>query len=237
MRSVNPEIAVLDLAGTTISDEGLVLEAFRLAMSEVGIGPADPRYAAMVELVVKTMGQSKISVFTMLCDGDMHLARQANQAFEEAYAELLEKGLAKPIPGAEQAIRALRTNGIKVALTTGFSPKTRDLLLQAVGWSDLADLVLSPSDAGRGRPYPDMPLAALMRLGGSAVERLMVVGDTMADVASGLAAGAGTVVGVLTGTHNEFELAGAGAHHVLPSVTDLPNVVDMTAPLVGAGCN
>ncbi len=103
------------------------------------------------------------------------------------------------MPGAVELFAACRSAGIKVCLSTGFSPLTRDAIIAALGWRPLVDLLLSPADAGRGRPWPDMPLTALLRLGGGAVSSLAVVGDTPADVESGLRAGAGLVVGVLSG--------------------------------------
>ncbi|MGH3274476.1 MAG: HAD family hydrolase, partial [Streptosporangiaceae bacterium] len=104
-----------------------------------------------------------------------------------------------PLPGAVETITALRAAGIKVCLVTGFAPATRDALLDALGWQPIIDLALSPADAGRGRPWPDLPLTALLRLGGGSVSELAVAGDTGSDVESGLRAGAGLVAGVLTG--------------------------------------
>ena len=120
------------------------------------------------------------------------------------------------IPGAEALFAQCRSAGIKVCLSTGFSPVTRDALIAELGWASLVDLVLSPADAGRGRPWPDMPLTALLRLGGGSVHELAVVGDTTSDVESGLRAGAGIVAGVLTGESTRAELA------AVPSQTGLP---------------
>jgi phosphoglycolate phosphatase-like HAD superfamily hydrolase len=106
---------------------------------------------------------------------------------------------------------------------------TRDALLDALGWRPLIDLALSPADAGRGRPWPDLPLTALLRLGGGAVSELLVVGDTPSDVESGLRAGAGVVAGVTTGTATEDELVAAGAPHVLDSVTGLVQLLAIGA--------
>ena len=72
--------------------------------------------------------------------------------------------------------------GIRVCLATGFSPATRDAIIDTLGWWPLIDLALSPADAGRGRPWPDLPLTALLRLGGGAVSELAVVGDTPSDI-------------------------------------------------------
>ena len=138
-----------------------------------------------------TMGQSKIEVFRQLL-GDEDAAQQANAAFEGAYAAAVRAGGVAALPGAADTIKACRDAGVRVCLTTGFSPATRDAILTALGWGELVDLALSPADAGRGRPWPDMPLTALLRLGGEAVRELAVAGDTASDVASGLRAGAGS---------------------------------------------
>ena len=94
-------------------------------------------------------------------------------------------------------------------------------MLDALGWRPLIDLALSPADAGRGRPWPDLPLTALLRLGGGAVSELAVAGDTASDVESGLRAGAGLVAGVLTGSGSREELEKAGAPHVLDGIEGL----------------
>jgi len=70
-----------------------------------------------------------------------------------------------------------------------------------------------------------MILTALMATGTPAVSRITVVGDTRSDMASGVAAGAGLIVGVLTGIHSEAALVDAGSTHVIESVADLPSVV------------
>ncbi|MEV0076964.1 phosphonatase-like hydrolase [Nocardia neocaledoniensis] len=218
------QLAVLDMAGTTVADGGLVLRAFEEAATAAGIEPEGPRREAARRYVVDTMGQSKIEVFRALL-GDEDGARAANLAFEAAYDALVDEADIAPIPGAVEAITALRAAGVRVALTTGFSRTTQDKLLAALGWADLVDLTLAPSDAGRGRPYPDMVLTAALRLGADAVDRIAVLGDTTSDIATGLAAGAGLVAGTLTGAHTEEQLRAAGATHVVASVADFPALV------------
>jgi len=217
-----PEVAVLDLAGTTITDDGLVLEAFHAAIADAGVDRGSERFVVMAEHAERRMGASKITVFLELFDQNLAAAERANLAFEQAYASQLTSGCVAPIPGAAETIDNLRSLGVKVALTTGFSPETRDALLACVGWRTMADLALSPADVGRGRPYPDLALTALMRLGGTSVSGLLTAGDTVADMRCGRSAGAGAVIGVLTGAHSRSALEGAGAHLVIPSICDLP---------------
>jgi len=220
-------VACLDMAGTTVADEGSVVSAFRAAMEQVGLVPGAPGYDRATEIVRVTMGQSKIEVFRRIL-GDESSAAAANSAFEERYARIVGAGEIAPLPGAEQTLGALRDAGIKICLATGFSPATRNVVLDTLGWRPLIDLALSPADAGRGRPWPDLPLTALLRLRGGAVSELAVAGDTASDVDSGLRAGAGIVAGVLTGSGSREDLEKAGAPHVLDEISGL-------LPLLGLG--
>ncbi len=223
----NRNLIVLDMAGTTVADGGLVERAFARAAERLGVEPGSADQAAKLRYVRDTMGESKISVFRHLF-GTEDLARQANTAFEEAYAELVEGGLVTPVPGAREAVEKLRADGRTVVLTTGFARVTQDAILDALGWQDLVDLTLCPADAGgRGRPYPDMVLAAFLRTGAVAdVRDVVVAGDTAYDMLSGSRAGAGTVVGVLTGAHDREALTAHGATHVLGSIAELPALLD-----------
>jgi phosphonatase-like hydrolase len=228
-----PEITVacLDMAGTTVADDGSVMAAFTAAVAEFGLVPGAPGYDDAIAFVQDTMGQSKIAVFRHLLArvgyAGEDRAQQANRAFEQSYAASVRSGLVAPLPGAVETITALRAAGIKVCLATGFSPVTRDALLDALGWRPLIDLALSPADAGRGRPWPDLPLTALIRLGGGAVTELAVVGDTPSDVESGLRAGAGLVAAVTTGSGSPESLAAAGAPHILDSVGGLVQLIGL----------
>lgn len=220
-------LAVLDMAGTTVADDGLVEEAFGLAYdAEPALAGYGSR-AAVVEYARATMGQSKIAVFRELTEAQ-DAAERANAAFERGYESLVAGGGASAIPGAEQAIRALRDEGVAVVLTTGFAQSTQRALIDALGWHDLVDLALAPVDAGgRGRPFPDLNLTALIRTRTEAVQRMLVAGDTVSDMRSGVRSGAGRVIGVRSGAHGEAQLREAGATDVLGSVAELPALLGL----------
>ncbi|GAB3305627.1 phosphonatase-like hydrolase [Pseudoclavibacter terrae] len=214
------ELVVLDMAGTTVLDDGVVEHAFQRAAERTGVAAHLP-WADALAYVRETMGRSKLDVFTHLANGDTEAASAATAAFERAYAELVEEEGVQEIPGARETIESLRASGLSVALTTGFAPVTRDAILRALGWEQLVDLALSPVDVGRGRPAPDLVLGAVLRTGTSSVAAVAVVGDTASDVQSGLRAGAGLAVGVLSGAHDRATLEASGAHVVIDSVAAL----------------
>ncbi|MER7803242.1 HAD family hydrolase [Streptomyces parvulus] len=223
MTTTDIRLVVLDMAGTTVADGGLVERAFDAAARELGVEPGTPDHAEKLDYVRATMGESKISVFRHLF-GDEDRAQHANTTFEKAYGELVDGGLIAPVPGAREAVEELTADGRTVVLTTGFARVTQDAILGALGWHDLVPLTLCPADAGgRGRPYPDMVLAAFLRTGAADdVRQVAVVGDTAYDVLSGVRAGAGLVAGVRTGAHGDDAFREAGAGHVLDSVAGLP---------------
>jgi hypothetical protein len=78
-------IACLDMAGTTVADDGVVMDAFETAISNRGLS-ADGYEQAMKD-VRATMGQSKIEVFRRIL-GDEDAAIDANEAFENHYQQL-----------------------------------------------------------------------------------------------------------------------------------------------------
>lgn len=219
-------LVVLDMAGTTVADGGLVEQAFSAAAERLGVKPGSGEHDRQLGYVRATMGESKISVFRHLF-GDEEKAQYANTAFEEAYGALVDGGRIAPVPGAREAVERLLAEGRTVVLTTGFARTTQDAILAALGWQDLVPLTLCPADAGgRGRPYPDMVLAAFLRTGAvDDVRRIAVAGDTSYDMLSGVRSGAGLVAGVLTGAHDAGRLDRSGATHVLGSVAELPDLI------------
>ena len=217
-------LAVLDMAGTTVSDDGVVLAAFAGALDAVGWSPA--RIAEEgTDYVVASMGRSKQEVFTELLGGDDRLALVATAAFEEHYERAVTAGRVSALPGSEGALERLRALGIRICLTTGFAPRTRDAIIRSLGWTSTVDLALSPADAGRGRPWPDMVLTALMRLEIDDVRHVAVAGDTTHDLLAGWRAGASIVAGVLTGAHDRELLATAPHTHLIDSIAELPEVL------------
>jgi phosphonatase-like hydrolase len=221
---MNLEMAAFDVAGTTVKDDGIVIEAFQVAfeMTQPDLWPA--KGAEWTQYAIETMGQSKIEVFTALL-GDAEKAYQANVAFEEAYVnEVAEQGVC-PIPGTLELFAHLQEQRIPVVLTTGFSRATLNVLLTELGWFDLIDLSVTPEEAGRGRPHPDMLQHAAKKLGIQNPQHSLVVGDTASDMKAGIAFGATDVVGVLSGAHGGEILIDAGATSVVNSVVDILTLI------------
>ena len=215
-------LACVDMAGTIMSDGGIVLDAFESALGAVGLGPE--RFADAMKYARETMGLPKGVVFKGLLDDDELVAR-AVAAFDSSIELAIKDDRVSEIPGATAAMKALRAGGVKVCLTTGFTDEVQRAVIEHLGWDDVIDFFLSPSATVRGRPYPDMVLCAGLRAAIDDVREVAVVGDTANDLWSGYRAGASVVAGVLTGSHERAELEQAPYTHILSSIVDFPAVV------------
>jgi phosphoglycolate phosphatase len=219
---VSIRLAVLEMEGTTVCDDGLLARAFEDALSEVGVGPDDPRRSSFLDVAHETRGRRPLDVFRSLF-ADESTARDAGACVDAIVGAQIAAGEFRPLPGAFDALSALHDDEVKICLTTGTSSENQQALLERLGWDDLVELALAAGvDSARGHPYPDMILSAVMRLRVDDVRAVAVVGATPDDLVSGWRSGASVVAGVLTGSHSSAELAGAPHTHILAGIAELP---------------
>jgi phosphoglycolate phosphatase len=210
------------MAGTVMSDNGVVLDAFRAALEAVDL-PLE-RFDDAMKYARETMGLPKGVVFQGLL-GDDELTHRAVGAFDASIDLAIKEGRVNEIPGARAAVQTLRAGGVKVCLTTGFTEEVQRAVIEHLAWEDVIDFYVGPSATVRGRPYPDMVLCAALRAAVDDVREIAVVGDTANDLWSGYRAGASVVAGVLTGSHERAQLEKAPHTHILSSIIDFPAVV------------
>ena len=149
-------------------------------------------------------------------------------ALEQAAGAGAVPGPVRPLPGAAAAIAALAAAGVRQSVLTGNVKPMAALKLERAGLGEHLDLdagaygdvhevraeLVTAARAAAARAYgADFPGA-----------RTVLIGDTPLDVAAALATGA-RVVAVATGSYPAADLAAAGAHVVLPDLTDTARVV------------
>jgi phosphoglycolate phosphatase-like HAD superfamily hydrolase len=129
----------------------------------------------------------------------------------------------RALPGAAAAIEALATAGARQSVLTGNIRPLAALKLAAAGLSEHLDLdVGAYGDAHEVRaelvPVARQAARAAYGTDFSGLSTVLI-GDTPLDVAAALATGA-RAVGVATGSFGAADLVTAGAHAVLPDLTD-----------------
>jgi phosphonatase-like hydrolase len=215
---------VLDSVGTMVPLEGLFETALVEALSEVGVNAGDagsPTRSACLHALAACPTPAMLGLFL----GDDRRASWAHQVFETALTVALERGDAEPIAGADATLDRLVNAGIGVCFTTALRPELSRGFIEALGWSQMIDVVIPASPGLRRPPYPDTVLTAMLRIGVDAVHQVAVVGDTVADLVAGTSAGASMVIGVLGGAHAVQELTLAPHTHLLGSIAELPDVL------------
>ena len=129
----------------------------------------------------------------------------------------------KPMPGLLAFLGLLRSRGISIALATAAPLENRVLVLEACGLRDGFDVIVGAEDVVRGKPAPDIFLAAAARLGIDPT-RCIAFEDGKNGVLSARAAGM-EVVGVVTTTPAATLLA-AGCFCTLTDFSQRPAALD-----------
>ncbi len=226
-------LAVFDMAGTTIQDNGVVPLAIEAALASNGL-------SATADDLDAIRGASKREAIRHLVQarrGDGDLDRHADavhQAFRDELDRRFRAGGARPVPGAVEVFDWLRRRGVAIVLNTGFDRDTQALVLSAVGWDEgdgkgVADALVCADDVAKGRPAPDMIFRAMERTGITSVAEVLNIGDTVLDIQSGRNAGCGVNVAVWSGAHSRDKLAREGGAHLIEDVSKLPALLERLA--------
>jgi phosphoglycolate phosphatase len=141
-----------------------------------------------------------------------------------------------PMAGASAAIAAVAGAGLRQSVLTGNIKPLAALKLGAAGLGEHLDLAVGAYGEAHEVRAELVPVARQAAARAYGLEfagpATVLVGDTPLDVAAALATGA-RAVGVATGGYSAAELAAAGAHAVLPDLTDPGLVVAaVTGPAV-----
>jgi len=112
------------------------------------------------------------------------------------------------VPGALEAVQAMRERGWKIGSTTGYTLAMNKLLRdEAAARGYVPDEMVCADEVPEGRPAPWMCIENARRLGIYPMSAMIKVGDTLPDVLEGLDAGMWTVGLAVTG--NEVGLSKA----------------------------
>jgi phosphonoacetaldehyde hydrolase len=142
---------------------------------------------------------------------------------------------AEPIPGALEAVAALRARGLKIGGCTGYVRAMMNVLEPAARDRGYApDVSVASDDVGGGRPAPWMIFHIAQRLNVYPMAAIVKVGDTEVDVAEGINAGVWTVA--LAQTGNEIGLSEA-EWNALPSDEQTERIIAARAKLSDAGAH
>jgi 2-aminoethylphosphonate-pyruvate transaminase len=209
MASLDYDLVVFDLAGTTVVDTGDIVAVCLCRAIE-----ATARVKVSHATAVSLMGIPKPTAVRRLLqeqglEASEVLVADAHAAF---IARMLEYYRHDPsvaeIPGTSRMFAQLHEAGVKVGVDTGFSRDITDAIIDRLGWArrGLVDASAASDEVAAGRPAPFMIYRLMEQLRVSDVRRVVKVGDTPSDLNQGANARCGRIVGVTAGSHTRAQL-------------------------------
>ncbi len=230
------QLVVLDMAGTTVRDQHEVEACFAQAARGTGL-------RASAERILAVQGQAKRAVFELLWGEQLGAGApvatltahvdHSYQVFREVLENHYRTQPVEPTEGCLELFALLKSQGVRIALTTGFYRTVTDLILQRLGWDtgldaqrrgsarSVIDLSLASDEVAEGRPAPLLIQKAMQTFGITDPRQVINVGDTPSDLESGRRAGCARSLGVVNGTHTREQLAACPNDGLLASLAEL----------------
>jgi phosphoglycolate phosphatase-like HAD superfamily hydrolase len=106
--------------------------------------------------------------------------------------------LANPFTDLQKLFLNIHKHGIKTAIATADDREPTHAMLEAFGLQDLITTMICADDGIPAKPAPDMVTTICQRMNIDPYH-VVVIGDTVADLQMARSAGAGYVIGVLSG--------------------------------------
>ncbi len=212
------EAVVFDMDGVLVDSEPLHVEAARRLLAAYGVAYTDEENEEFV-------GFTDLEIWTLLKTrhGLSPTVEELTRRFGQGLIGLLERE-AVPMPGVPGVLVGLRRAGYRLALASSSTLEIIAATLRVLRIDEHFPIVVSSVEVGRGKPAPDVFLAAASRLG-LPPGRCLVVEDSRNGVLAAKRAGMACVAVPCAATrHQEF----TEADRVLASLEEL-------VPLLPAG--
>ncbi|MFR9793134.1 HAD family hydrolase [Streptomyces sp. MB22_4] len=216
-----PELVLWDIDHTLTATRGLGRELWAAAFEQV-TGVVMREQADVTGSTERVILRETARLHGIPYDEGMfaRFAKVLGALHVRRAAELRERGHA--LPGAASVLAAVADRGVRQSVVTGNVRVAAEVKLAVFGL-DAYMALDEGAYAEDGDRRPGLLRAALARAG-VAQEKAVFLGDTLADVAGGRAAGV-RVVAVATGRTSAVELEDAGADVVLENLLPTEHVL------------
>lgn len=224
------KLAVFDVAGTTVKDNGEIVIAFQAALRKYG-------YQVPAEEINPLMGYNKPEAISIICNrvekDKAKITRAYIEAIHTRFVAMMigfytKSKKLQPLPHTEQTFAFLQERSIKVGLDTGFSDNITRVIIDRLGWlkNHLVDYMVSSNEVPAGRPHPYMIQKLMQMAGVSNAQHVIKIGDTEVDVNEGKNAGCLHSIAVTTGAFIRKQLEPSHPSFILDNLSELMPIID-----------
>jgi phosphoglycolate phosphatase len=213
------EAVVFDLDGTLVDTPAGIAEALHDVVLAAGVQPP-----STTELRL-TIGRPLPEVMPQLIGStDEARVEEAIEHYRELFStRIVPHAPRLVVPGVIAGLAALQAAGVAVAVATSKARPAAKELLDGAGLAAYFDVVICTDMVSRGKPHPEIALAAVAALGVDPAHGAMV-GDTVEDMQVGVGAGL-RPIGVSYGVGDRPTLLAAGAVLVADSFPEVIRAV------------
>lgn len=117
--------------------------------------------------------------------------QQLQEETDALFEGILESRL-EPMPGVGRLMETIRTLGLPRCVATSSTTNFATKVLDQVGLLSQLDFVITAEQVGKGKPHPDIYLAAAQRMGVS-TDAMLVLEDSETGTKAGVTAGANVI--------------------------------------------
>lgn len=218
-----PALVVFDLAGTTIEDNGDIHRMLKAVFREYHLDISLEEVNAVMG-IPKPVAIRKLLLLHRYPNVTEEIVSDIHDRFVRSMIHFYRfDSSVKEKEGVSRTFSSLKTQGVLVAVDTGFNRMIARPLLERMGWAreGLLDFSVTSDEVPHGRPQPDL-IHKAMKLGGiSSPARVAKVGDTVSDVQEGKAAGCGWTIAISTGACNKVELLRESPTHLIEQIPEV----------------
>ncbi|HEX6989062.1 MAG TPA: HAD-IA family hydrolase, partial [Bacillota bacterium] len=205
------EAVLFDLDGTLLDSGPLIIRTYQdVLREELGI-------EASPDDILAHFGRTLAETFAAFTPNRARIP-QLVARYQTRNLELHDQ-LARPVPGAVEAVAALRSAGLRLAVVTTKRREMAERGLRLMGLAGAFDAVIAFEDVSAHKPDPEGIFRALDHMA-VPPEAALMVGDTPADLLAARRAGV-TPVAVGWALAPGDLLVGAGPAAVIGDWTDL----------------
>jgi len=224
------ELAVFDLAGTTVKDNRDVHRVLQQALAAYDV-------AITIDDANAVMGIPKPVAIRALLEKRYQGNRDIEGEWIDAIHRTFVDGMIRfyqaddsvgEKEGVSETFRKLKERKLKIVVDTGFDRQITDPLLARLGWkkNGLIDASVTSDEVKRGRPFPDMIFRAMELTGITDPSHVIKIGDTASDLQEGASAGCRLVVGITTGAFSKAELEKENHTHLVENITEVIRIIE-----------